>query len=69
MPETVKAILENGGNVEISDGQFPVDTVKALLAIAKRSGAQVTINASVYPTDVLLELAKLGGGNLTVRFE
>ncbi|HJV63201.1 MAG TPA: hypothetical protein VJ743_19790 [Albitalea sp.] len=69
MPETVRAVVENGGNVEIVDGRFSVDFIKSLLAIATRSGAQITIRASSYSTEVLLDLARLGGGQLTVKFE
>ena len=69
MLELLKAVVESGGNVEITDGDYPVEVIKAVLASAAITGAQVTIQATAYPTEVLLELARIGGGNLTVKFE
>lgn len=69
MLKLIKGVVESGGNVEIGDGELSLDDIKQVLGAAAISGAQVTIQASAYETEVLLELARLGGGNLTVRFE
>jgi hypothetical protein len=69
MLELIKAVVESGGSVEITDGELGVEDIRAVLGAAAISGAQVTIQASAYSTETLLELAQLGGGNLTVKFE
>ena len=69
MSNLINAIVASGGNVELNDDRYSVDVIKSLLTTAATTGAQVTIHASAYPTDVLLDLARLGGGNLTVKFE
>ena len=69
MIEVIKEIVERGGNVEITDGAIPVDVIKSVITTAAMTGAQVTIDASTYPTEILLQLVRIGGGNVTVRFE
>ena len=69
MLELIKAVVESGGSVEITDGDLSVEDLKIVLGAAAISRAQVTIQASAYPTETLLDLARIGGGNLTVKFE
>lgn len=69
MLDLIKAVVASGGSVEITDGDLSVEDIKTVLSAAAISGAQVTIQASSYPTETLLELAQMGGGNLTVKFE
>jgi hypothetical protein len=68
MQDALRAVVENGGNVEIHR-DIPADVIRALLPIAARTGAQITVVASAYPVEALLELAQEGGGNLTVKFD
>ena len=68
MHDTLRALVENGGNVEIGL-EVPADLIKTLLSMANRTGAQITIRASAYPVETLLDLAREGRGNLTVRFD
>jgi hypothetical protein len=68
MHDALRAVVENGGNIEITS-TVPIDVIRALLAIAAKTDAQVTILASSYPVETLLELAKEGRGNLTVKFD
>jgi hypothetical protein len=66
---TLRGIVENGGNVDLSELRIPLEDIKSLLAIAPATGAQVIIHADHHSTDTLLELARLGGGHLTVKFD
>lgn len=67
LPDTLKKIVQLGGNLDIADTKYLPDTLFQIVQLAKTSGAHVTIESSNYLPDTLFKLAQLGGSHVTIR--
>lgn len=67
LPDTLKQIVQLGGNLEICDTNYLPNTLEEIVQIARGTGAHVTIEARNYLPDSLYRLVKLGGKNVTIK--
>ena len=69
LADTVKRIVELGGNIDIcEEGYLPV-TLEEIVEIAKKSGAHITIESSNYLAETLKRLVSIGGNSVTIRIK
>ncbi len=67
LPDTLKRIVELGGNIIIEESGYLPQTLIEVVTIAKRTGAHVTIASSKYLPNTLEQLVSIGGSNLTIK--
>lgn len=67
LPDTLKLIVQLGGNLEICESNYLPQTLEEIVKLAKSTGAHVTIESKNYLPDTLARLATLGGNNVTIR--
>jgi len=67
LPDTLKQIVQLGGNLEICDTNYLPNTLEEIVQIARGTGAHITIEARNYLPDTLYRLVQLGGKNVTIK--
>ena len=67
LPDTLKRIVQLGGNLEIGESGYMPQTLEEIVTIAKCTGAHITIESSKYLPDTLESLVRIGGSNVTIR--
>jgi hypothetical protein len=65
MPQTVMNLVRMGANINFDDAPYLPQTLLEIAAIAKLTGAKITISGSYLP-QTLEQLAQILGNNLTI---
>lgn len=63
-----KELAKLGVNMEITPNTgYHSDTVKEIIKIIVANDKKITIHAKEYNSSTLTDMAKIGGGNLTIK--
>lgn len=65
-PDNIKILVQQGANMVLEERLIP-QALKEIMALAKTSGAMITVMADHYTPSALAEALALGGKNLTIN--
>ena len=67
LPDTLKQIVQLGGNLEICDTNYLPNTLEEIVQIARGTGAHGTIESRIHLPYTSFSLVQLGGKNVTIK--